>query len=341
MEYRLVDRGGAEPTKYHGRDPNGCRGARAQAQAISERAKRGWDHLAQDTAPDTVRKPYRRQGSTEAQVIQPPQSASMPAGMDPNMYQYHPSIDLSNPRLRKLAAELGPAYLRVSGTWANSVYFANSENSPDKAPAGFSGVLTRKEWKGVIDFVHAVNGELVTSFATSVGTRNEQGMWTPKEADTWLAYTKSVGGRISAAEFMNEPTYAVMGGAPKGYRAADYDRDVSVFGSWLKQNSPDTVFLGPGSVGEGPFAIAMGGMLHSDDLLRTTGPAFDTFSYHLYAARRNDAQVWATTAKPKRQPRCRRTGFPVPRRLLNTMPVAGELLFLPRFLRIPRPATIL
>jgi hypothetical protein len=286
-------------------------------------------------------KPYHGKHLAETQTTESPHSASTPAGMDPNMYQYRPPIDLSDPRLRKLAAELGPAYVRVSGTWANSVYFANSDNSPDKAPAGFSGVLTRKEWKGVIDFVHAVNGELVTSFATSVGTRNEQGMWTPKEADTWLAYTKSVGGRISAAEFMNEPTYAVMGGAPKGYRAADYDRDVSVFGSWLKQNSPDTVFLGPGSVGEGPFAIAMGGMLHSDDLLRTTGPAFDTFSYHLYAARRNDAQVWATTAKPKRQPRCRRTGFPVPRRLLNTMPVAGELLFLPRFLRIPRPATIL
>jgi hypothetical protein len=208
----------------------------------------------------------------------------MPAGMDPNMYQYHPSIDLSNPRLRKLAAELGPAYLRVSGTWANSVYFANSENSPDKAPAGFSGVLTREEWKGVIDFVHAVNGELVTSFATSVGTRNAQGVWTAKEADAWLAFTKSIGGRIAAAEFMNEPTYAAMGGAPKDYNAADYGSDVAAFGSWLKQNSPGTIFLGPGSVGEGPFAMAMGGVLRSEDLLRATGPAFDIFSYHLYAA---------------------------------------------------------
>jgi heparanase len=31
-------------------------------------------------------------------------------------------------------------------------------------------------------------------------------------------------------------------------------------------------------------AIAMGGMLNSENLLRATGPAFDTFSYHLYAA---------------------------------------------------------
>ena len=201
------------------------------------------------------------------------------------MYEYRPPIDLSNSRLRKLASALGPAYVRVSGTWANSVYFADSDDPPANAPTAFDSVLTRKEWKGVIDFVHAVDGELVTSFATSVGTRNAQGVWTPKEASAWLAYTKSIGGRISAAEFMNEPTYAAMGGAPKGYNAADYARDLAVFGPWLKQqDSPGTIFLGPGSVGEGPFAIAMGGMLKTEDLLKATGPAFSVFSYHLYAA---------------------------------------------------------
>src|SRR5579864_3822422 len=49
--------------------------------------------------------------------------------------------------------------------------------------------------------------------------------------------------------------------------------------------APDTLFLGPGSVGEGPFAIPMaGGVLKSEDLLHAAGPVFDVFSYHLYAA---------------------------------------------------------
>jgi heparanase 1 len=229
-------------------------------------------------------KPYHSQGSASGRVTQHAEGASTPAGMNPDMYQYRPPIDLSNFRLRKLASALGPAYVRVSGTWANSVYFADSDNPAEKAPAGFSGLLTRKEWKGVIDFVHAVNGKLVTSFATSAGTRDAGGVWTPKEASKWLAYTESVGGQIAAAEFMNEPTYAAMGGAPKDYNAADYGRDIAVLEPWLKQNSPGTIFLGPGSVGEGPFAIAMGGMLHSEDLLKTTGPRYDIFSYHLYAA---------------------------------------------------------
>lgn len=40
------------------------------------------------------------------------------------MFQARPSIDLTNARLRKLAAALGPAYVRVSGTWAMAVCHA-------------------------------------------------------------------------------------------------------------------------------------------------------------------------------------------------------------------------
>jgi heparanase len=144
-------------------------------------------------------------------------AAAVPAGMDPNLYQQRPPIDLTNPRLRKLAAALGPAYVRVSGTWANTAYFQNSDQpAPMTPPKGFGGVLTRRQWKGVIDFAHAVDAKLVTSFATSPGTRNPAGVWTPDQARQLLAYTKSVGGSIAAAEYMNEPTYAEMGSAPKG-----------------------------------------------------------------------------------------------------------------------------
>ncbi len=214
------------------------------------------------------------------------QAGFAPAGLDPNLYQYRAPIDLSNPRLRKLAAALSPAYVRVSGTWANSAYFRDSDNAaPANAPAGFSGVLTREEWKGVVDFSHAVNAEIVTSVATGPGPRDAQGVWTSEQARELFEYTKSVGGRIAASEFMNEPTFAVMGGAPKGYKAASYGRDIAVFRSFLQKTAPDTVFLGPGSVGEGPFAIPMaGGVLKSEDLLHAAGPVFDVFSYHLYAA---------------------------------------------------------
>jgi heparanase len=81
----------------------------------------------------------------------------------------------------------------------------------------------------VVDFAQAVNAEIVTSFATSQGTRDDKGVWTPEQARQFLGFTKSARGQIAAAEFMNEPTLAAMGGAPKGYDAAACARDMAVF----------------------------------------------------------------------------------------------------------------
>jgi heparanase 1 len=74
-------------------------------------------------------KPYGS-NTSESKAQEPvPQAGFTPAGIDPNLYRYRAPIDLSNPRLRKLAGALSPAYVRVSGTWANSAYFQDSENA--------------------------------------------------------------------------------------------------------------------------------------------------------------------------------------------------------------------
>jgi hypothetical protein len=206
--------------------------------------------------------------------------------MDPDLYQYRPPIDLTNPRLRKLAQGLGPAYVRVSGAWQNSTFFQNDDNPAMKEPPkGFNGVLTRAEWKGVVDFSRAVGAKMVTSVATSAGTRDADGVWTPTQAKAVLDYTKSIGGSIAATEFMNEPTFAVVGGAPSGYDAAAFAKDVKVFEGFLRKESPGTVFLGPGSVGEG-ISLVPGGvsmkLIATEDMMKATGPVFDAFSYHFY-----------------------------------------------------------
>ena len=90
-----------------------------------------------------------------------------PAGMDPKIYSYRAPADLYNHRLRRLAAALAPAYVRVSGTWANTTYFADTDTPPKDPPQGFAGVLTRTQWKGVIDFSKAVDAPVITSFPVS------------------------------------------------------------------------------------------------------------------------------------------------------------------------------
>ena len=230
-------------------------------------------------------KPFGAAGTANLAEQKPATAVTAPGGMDPSLYEYRPPIDLSNKRLRKLAAALGPAYLRVSGTWMNSTYFQDSdEPAPATPPKGFNSVLTRKEWKGVVDFSRAMDAEIVSSFATSAGTRDADGVWTPEEAKKFLSYTKSVGGSIAAAEFMNEPTFASMGGAPQGYDAAAYAKDFAVFRKFQQANAPGMTVLGPGGVMEGSTKLpSFMRAVASEDILAATGPAFDAYSYHSYA----------------------------------------------------------
>ena len=191
-----------------------------------------------------------------------------------DLYQYRPPIDLGNARLRRLAAALAPAYMRVSGTWANATYFADSDSPPADPPAGFNGILTRAQWRGVIDFSHAVGAPIVTSFSVSPGTRDAAGRWTPEQARSLLAYTSSAGGRVAAAEFMNEPNVAAAGVGSVADDVAAYGPDFRTFRAFVKQRSPETMILGPGMAGATDLA---------ETLLDASGPGLDVFSYHHYA----------------------------------------------------------
>ncbi|WP_354223413.1 hypothetical protein [Bradyrhizobium sp. F1.4.3] len=196
-----------------------------------------------------------------------------------NRYSDRLPIDLANARLRKLAAALSPAYLRVSGTWANATFFADTDRAPGKPP-GFDSVLSRDQWRGVIDFAHAVDAEIVTSFAISPGTRDADGMWTPNQAQRLIDATHSLGGRIVAAEFMNEPTLAATNGAPPGYDAKAYGRDFKIFREWTRRAVPETLIAGPGSVGDAPSRSGPG--ITTRDLLAASGLGADRFTYHHY-----------------------------------------------------------
>jgi heparanase len=218
------------------------------------------------------------------------QSGDAPAGMSPDLYQYRPPIDLTNRRLRAMAGALGPAYMRISGTWANTTYFADTDTPPKDPPQGYGGVLTRQQWLGAIAFSRAVDAPIVTSVPNGEGTRGADQVWRPDQARRWLAFTKAHGGTIAAAEYFNEPTLATMGGAPKGYDAAAFGRDFRIFDAFMRKEYPDTKLLAPGSVGEAnaDWAVATGGygkqeVLTAAELAASTGDA-DAFSYHHYGA---------------------------------------------------------
>jgi heparanase len=232
-------------------------------------------------------RPYAAQHAAPRTAV-PASGASgavLRVGQDPAIFEARPPIDLSNARLRTLATALGPAYIRVSGTWANTVYFPDADQEPSSPPAGFKGVLTQGQWAGVVDFSHAVDARLVTSFAISQGVRDAGGAWTSDQARRFVDYTRSIGSDIAAAELFNEPSAATMGGAPPGYDAAAFARDLAVFRAFAREAVPTISIAGPGSVGEGVLDMPDLLQLSTADLLAAEPrPVFDVFSYHFYGA---------------------------------------------------------
>jgi hypothetical protein len=194
--------------------------------------------------------------------------------------------DLGNRRLRNLTRALGPLYIRYSGTTANSVYFHDSDAPPPaKLPDGFTVALTRQAWKGAVDFARAVDAKIVASFANSEGVRDAAHAWTPRMAAPWLAYTRSIGGEIYAAELFNEPNAPEPPRSSKGHSPQEFARDFAAFRAFMAQAAPDTKLAGPGTAEMGVGGIAsLEGLTSEMYATADPAPKFDIISYHFYPA---------------------------------------------------------
>ena len=200
------------------------------------------------------------------------------------LYRQRPPIDLASKRLRNLTKPLSPAYMRVSGTWANSTYLQGpGEALPKSPPTGFNQVLSRDQWRGVVSFARDLDLKIITSFAVSAGTRGADGVWQGEQAKRLFATTAEFGGSIAAAEFINEPSLAAIGALPAGYNAQNYVRDFAVFRAVAKAGAPDMKILGPGSTGESGDFLPIP-LVPSADMMKGTTGSVDAVSYHFYGA---------------------------------------------------------
>lgn len=194
--------------------------------------------------------------------------------------------DLTNRRLRILASELGPFYVRYGGTTSNSVYFQNNDEPRlDEIPEGYTRLLTRAAWKRAIEFAKEVDAKIVTGFTVSSGVRDETGVWTPVHAQGWLEYTQAAGGEIYAAEMFNEPNMAAYDDMLEKYDAADFAKDYAVFSAFMKDTAPDLKLAGPGDVDVGKNLVLRPNIPTTEAYLSANpNPKFDIVSYHYYGA---------------------------------------------------------
>ncbi len=210
-----------------------------------------------------------------------------------DLMQYYPPINLYDEKLRKRAKELGPAWIRVSGSWATKTYYDFDGTTGGKAPEGYASVLTKEQWIGVLDFVKAVGGKLLISVSNCAGDHPNGGPLDLTQTKKIFTLSHEYGVDIDAAEFMNEPNMLAMSGAPQGYTAADYVRDQDIFNGWVRKNYPNCLIVGPCSLGEGGMAkvdmksagAGIGSMMKmctTDDLMNGSQIPLDVFSYHYY-----------------------------------------------------------
>lgn len=194
-----------------------------------------------------------------------------------------PPLDLADERIRNLAAGLGPAYVRVSGLWANATYFDADFDADHStggvAPEGFDGVLTGEQWRGVGEFADAIDAQILVSFAASEGVRDAAGDWQPDQARALLEHSVQHDVPVVAVEFINEPGLIV--GVVPDYDAARYERDFATFVDVVDEVMPDLQIIGPSATADmEPLVISPS--ITVDELMLASGSALDVFSYHYY-----------------------------------------------------------
>src|SRR5262249_3929689 len=114
-----------------------------------------------------------------------------------------PAYDFTRPRLRSLAGELAPAYLRIAGTDAAKTQIDLSAAPARPPPRGYRGVLTRAEWDGAVDFARALDFQIAFTLNAGPGPR-ENGAWRPDDARPLVELAASRGDPVALWELGNE-----------------------------------------------------------------------------------------------------------------------------------------
>lgn len=117
-----------------------------------------------------------------------------------------PVYDFERPRLRALAAELAPAFLRIGGSDADRVLYDLTADpiAEEDLPEEFEFVLTAEQVDGVFEFAEALGLDVMFTLSAGPGVRDERGDWTPDMARRLLEYVTENRYEVGFWELGNE-----------------------------------------------------------------------------------------------------------------------------------------
>ncbi len=188
--------------------------------------------------------------------------------------------DFARPRLRRMAAALAPAYLRIGGSEADVVYYDLSDRPATEAPDPYLFVLNRELWDGACDFARELGLEILFTLNAGPGPRNADRNWIPDNARELIEYTRAQGCPVVLWELGNEINgFVAIHGADFRIDGQHYARDMETARNLVDQVDPGSLLAGPSSAfwpvwGE-MFAVMPEFMEHGGDLV-------DVVTWHYY-----------------------------------------------------------
>jgi len=193
-------------------------------------------------------------------------------------------FDFRRPRLLVLAEALAPARLRIGGTEADHVFYAERSLAKEAIPPGYEYAFTEEHWLRITDFTNAVGFSLIMTVNAGPGPRDERGRWQPDNARRLIGFARRRAPADVVWEFGNEVNaYWFIHGLSHRVGGAQYAEDFTRFGKLVHGEFPQARLAGPAGflwpiMGE-PWAGKLGIFR---DFLASASPAADIITWHYY-----------------------------------------------------------
>jgi len=205
--------------------------------------------------------------------------------------------DLYDPKLRNLAAALGPSLLRIGGTAADGTYFCPEEGESCELPPAYQNVyrpssgfqasyLTHDDVRAIAEFAEAIDAEVIFCLNFGPGPRDAAtGAWHPDNARELIRFVDTLdqADRFIVWEAGNEAnSYMFNFRMPLNYGPEMYAGDLAVLRELVDAEDPEAMTAAPATYF---FPLRFIG-----DIFRFTERALalgrqhvDLVTWHLYA----------------------------------------------------------
>lgn len=172
-------------------------------------------------------------------------------------------VDLDSRKLCTLASCLAPAYLRIGGTEADTLFYAMEESSGAHGecsipPRGYRNVLTSHRWEEIGTFARRCGFRLMMTVNAGAGPRGRDGVWQDSQTRSLVRYSAARRIPVDVRELGNEVNgFRLIYGRHFRVGPRQYADDFRRFQAMLRSQAPGSRAAGPASAGRNTSGQAL------------------------------------------------------------------------------------